>query len=115
MDTVRTAVSYLGMEESSKDEETWAPKDWKGTNIKHAMSLLAKIPTAIAADYRCRRGKEPIAPRTDLSMSENFFHMCFGEVPQRSREGLRRFSYSLRRTRLQCFHIYLARGDFHHE
>lgn len=83
MDTVRTAVSYLGMEESSKDEEQWAPKDWKGANIKHAMSLLAKIPTMIAADYRCRNGKEPIAPKSDLSMSENFFHMCFGEVPHK--------------------------------
>jgi len=93
MDTVRTAVSYLGMEESSKDEETWAPKDWKNSNITHAMSMLAKIPTAIAADYRCRRGKDPIPPRTDLSISENFFHMCFGEVPHK--EIVKAFDVSL--------------------
>jgi 2-methylcitrate synthase len=86
MDTVRTGVSYLGMEYSSKDESTWAPKDAKAgrpSNYEHAINLLAKIPTIIAADYRCRKGKEPIAPRGDLSMSENFFHMCFGEVPHK--------------------------------
>jgi 2-methylcitrate synthase len=86
MDTVRTGVSYMGMEESSKDEETWSPKDAKSgkpSNYDRAMSLLAKIPTIIAADYRCRKGMEPIAPKKDLSMSENFFHMCFGEVPHK--------------------------------
>jgi 2-methylcitrate synthase len=86
MDTVRTGVSYLGMEESSKDEETWSPKDsraGKPSNYDHAMSLLAKIPTIIAADYRCRKGLEPIAPKSNLSLSENFFQMCFGEVPHK--------------------------------
>jgi len=86
MDTVRTGVSYLGMENASKDEETWSPKDaFQGqpSNYDHALNLLAKIPTIIAADYRCRNGKEPIAPKADLSMSENFFHMCFGEVPHK--------------------------------
>jgi 2-methylcitrate synthase len=86
MDTVRTGVSYLGMEFASKDEETWSPKNaFQGqpSNYQHAVNMLAKIPTIIAADYRCRKGKAPIAPRTDLSMSENFFHMCFGEVPHK--------------------------------
>ncbi|NCN40931.1 bifunctional 2-methylcitrate synthase/citrate synthase [bacterium] len=86
MDTIRTGVSYLGMENTSKDESTWSPKDaFAGEGIESnygkALDLLAKIPTIIAADYRCRNGKEPIAPKADLSMSANFFHMCFGEVP----------------------------------
>ncbi len=86
MDTIRTAVSYLGMEATSKDEETWSPKDaraGKPSNYDHAVSMLAKIPTMIAADYRCRKGLEPIAPKTELSIAENFFHMCFGEVPHK--------------------------------
>ena len=45
------------------------------------MSLLAKIPTMIATDFRLRQGKRRIAPRTDLSMAENFFNMCFGRIP----------------------------------
>lgn len=84
MDTIRSGVSYLGMEHANKNEESWSPKDaFSGTpsNYDHALNLLAKIPTIIASDYRCRSGKEAIAPRTDLSISENFFHMCFGEVP----------------------------------
>lgn len=88
MDTIRSGVSYLGMEESSKDEETWSPKDpfaliagQSSSNYDKALSLLAKIPTIIAADYRCRKGLEPIAPKAELSMSENFLNMCFGEVP----------------------------------
>lgn len=77
MDTIRTAVSYMGME----DADFWNHS--KTAMMKKSISLLAKIPTAIAADYRCRQGKEPIAPRSDLSISENFFHMCFGEVPHK--------------------------------
>ncbi len=86
MDTIRSGVSYLGMDMCSKDEDTWAPKDSKSlnpSNYDKAMALLAKIPTIIAADYRCRKGLSPIAPKADLSMSENFFHMCFGEVPHK--------------------------------
>lgn len=75
MDTIRTAVSYLGME----DSEAWNHSP--GSLYEKSVKLLAKIPTLIAADYRCRKGLEPIAPKADLSISENFFHMCFGEVP----------------------------------
>jgi 2-methylcitrate synthase len=75
MDTIRTVVSFLGME----DPGAW-DQDPK-SNLDKSIRLLARIPTAIAADYRCRNGKEPIPPRQDLSISENFFHMCFGEVP----------------------------------
>ena len=87
MDTLRTAVSYLGTTEVAWGGEP-AEKDHK-----RAMDLLAKIPTMIAADYRFRKGKRRIPPRTDLSMSENFFHMCFGKVPPT--EVVRAFDVSL--------------------
>jgi 2-methylcitrate synthase len=96
MDTVRTGVSYLGMELSSKDEESWSPKDAHSgspSNYDKAMHMLAKIPTIIAADYRCRKGLDPIEPKADLSMAENFFHMCFGEVPEK--EIVKAFDASL--------------------
>jgi 2-methylcitrate synthase/citrate synthase II len=87
MDTIRTAVSYLGATEiawgGGKPEE----------DRRRAMDLLAKIPTMIATDYRLRHGRRRIAPRNDLSMSENFFHMCFGTVP--SPEVIRAFDVSL--------------------
>ena len=87
MDTIRTSVSYLGTTEIAWGGET-AEKD-----LDRAMNLLAKIPTMIATDYRFRKGLPRKAPRTDLSMSENFFHMCFGEVPPK--EVIKAFDISL--------------------
>jgi 2-methylcitrate synthase/citrate synthase II len=75
MDTLRTAVSFLGVEDLDAHDNSPA------ADYAKAMRLLAKIPTIVAADYRLRNNKDPIAPRTDLSMAENFFHMCFNEVP----------------------------------
>lgn len=77
MDTLRTAVSFLGV-----DDLTWSDQTRTG-NLKKSMALLAKIPTIIAADFRLRKGQAVIAPRTDLTIAENFFYMCFGEVPQK--------------------------------
>lgn len=76
MDSVRTAVSFLGCE----DPRTWdsAP----ATNMDKAIHLLAKIPTMVAADYRFKKGLDFIAPNPNLSIAENFFHMCFGKVPE---------------------------------
>lgn len=87
MDTVRTGVSFLGME----DRRVWDADN--ATNRDKALQLFARIPTIIAADYRCRKGLEIIPPKKDLSFSENFFYMCFGEVP--SEEMVRAFDVSL--------------------
>lgn len=75
MDTLRTAISFLGTQDA-----TWTDSSPDGMRQK-ALSMMAKIPTIIAADARIRSGKEPIAPRDDLGFAENFFHMYFGEVP----------------------------------
>ncbi|NKB22531.1 MAG: bifunctional 2-methylcitrate synthase/citrate synthase [Alphaproteobacteria bacterium] len=75
MDTIRTSVSYLGT-----TEVAWGGEPAEA-DMERSMNLLAKIPTMIATDYRLRKGKRRIAPRTDLSFSENFLNMCFGEVP----------------------------------
>ncbi|MFZ8933677.1 MAG: bifunctional 2-methylcitrate synthase/citrate synthase [Bacteriovoracaceae bacterium] len=87
MDTVRTGVSFLGME----DKRIWDCDH--ETNMDKSIKLLGAIPTIIANDYRCRKGMEVIPPRKDLSMSENFFHMCFGEVPDA--EVIKAFDVSL--------------------
>lgn len=87
MDTIRTGVSFLGME----DPRTFDNSD--AANRDKALRLLAAIPTIIAADYRARNGKEIIGPRQDLDYSENFFHMCFGEIPRE--EVIKAFEVSL--------------------
>ncbi|MEZ5666643.1 MAG: bifunctional 2-methylcitrate synthase/citrate synthase [Alphaproteobacteria bacterium] len=75
MDTLRTAVSFLGV------EDTQAGDNSPAADMAKAMRMLARIPTIIATDYRLRNDLSPIPPRADLSMAENFFHMCFDEVP----------------------------------
>ena len=87
MDTLRTGVSFLGME----DARIW--DDSPETNMDKYIALLARIPTIIAATYRHEKGKDFIAPDKNLSISENFFHMCFGKVP--AKEVIKAFDVSL--------------------
>jgi 2-methylcitrate synthase len=76
MDVLRTAVSFLGMEDAELDKSDAA------MNLKRSISMMAKIPTMIAAFYRLRKGQDFIPPRSDLGFVENFFHMIFGKVPE---------------------------------
>ena len=87
MDTLRTCVSYLGME----DKRIW--DNSSVTNMDKYIQMLAKIPTIISATYRCKKGKKIIAPRNDLTASENFFNMCFGKIP--GKEVIKAFDVSL--------------------
>ncbi|CAH0136977.1 bifunctional 2-methylcitrate synthase/citrate synthase [Roseomonas sp. CECT 9278] len=76
MDAIRTAVSFMGMEDPEASDISDAAQRRK------AMRLLAKIPTAVAAANRLSKGLAPIAPDQGLPFCENFFHMVFGRVPQ---------------------------------
>ncbi|MDC1155608.1 bifunctional 2-methylcitrate synthase/citrate synthase [Candidatus Pelagibacter sp.] len=77
MDVARTAVSIMGLED--KDTKDNSPK----ANMRKVMRIFAKTPVALAAFYRVRKGKKIIPPKSNLSFSENFFHMCFGKVPNK--------------------------------
>ncbi len=87
MDTIRTAVSFLGTREVA-----WGGEP-RAKDLERGMDLLAKIPTMIATDFRFRAGKPRIKPRKDLSFAANFFHMCFGKVPPE--EVVKAFDISL--------------------
>ncbi|WP_376092495.1 bifunctional 2-methylcitrate synthase/citrate synthase [Roseomonas sp. CCTCC AB2023176] len=76
MDAIRTAVSFMGMEDPEVADVS------EPATRRKAMRLLAKIPTAIAAAHRIGKGMEPIAPDASLAFGENFFHLVFGKVPQ---------------------------------
>ena len=77
MDVARTAVSIMGLED--KETRNNSPK----ANMRKIMRIFAKTPVALAAFYRSRKGKKIIPPKKNLSFSENFFHMCFGKVPNK--------------------------------
>ena len=87
MDSLRTGVSFLGME----DKRIW--DDSFDTNINKYINMLAKIPTIIAANFRHKKGKDFVSPNNNLTFSENFFHMCFDKVP--SKEVVKAFDVSL--------------------
>ncbi len=87
MDVARTAVSVMGLED--KETTDSSPE----ANMRKALRIFAKAPTALAAFYRIRKGKKIIKPKKELSFSENFFYMCFGKVPQK--EIVKAFDVSL--------------------
>jgi 2-methylcitrate synthase len=87
MDVARTAVSVMGSED--KETNNNSPE----ANMRKAMRIFAKTPTAIAAFFRARKSKNIIPPKKKLTFSENFFYMCFGKVPKN--EIVRAFDVSL--------------------
>ncbi|HET9258637.1 MAG TPA: bifunctional 2-methylcitrate synthase/citrate synthase [Acidimicrobiia bacterium] len=78
MDTLRTAVSVLGAEDPAEGDNS------EEANRGKAMSMFAKLPSVVALDHRRRHDLDAIGPDASLGFSENFFNMCFGEVPDAS-------------------------------
>ena len=87
MDVARTAVSVMGLED--KETSDSSPE----ANMRKALRIFSKTPTALAAFYRIRDGKKIIKPKKTLTFAENFFYMCFGKVPQK--EIVKAFDVSL--------------------
>jgi 2-methylcitrate synthase len=87
MDAIRTAVSFMGME----DPETADVSD--AAQRRKAKRLFAKIPTAIGAAFRAGQGLDPIDPNPAHSFAENSFHLIQGRVPQP--EVLKAFDVSM--------------------
>ena len=60
MDVIRTCVSLMALED--KDTKDNSPK----ANMRKAMKIFAKTPTAVAAYFRARKGKSIISPSKNL-------------------------------------------------
>lgn len=87
MDTLRTSVSFAALNDPDTSDNS------EEAERRKAIRLWAKIPTMIAVIARARKAQAPIAPRHDLPIVENFFHMTFGTVPKN--EILRAFEVSM--------------------
>jgi citrate synthase len=72
---LRTAVSALAFYDPDAEDNTAA------ANERKAIRLTAKAITITAALDRIRNGKEPVEPRTDLTLAANLLHMLRGEPP----------------------------------
>ena len=71
MDDLRTAASAIGAALPISGIATF----------EQAVALTALFPTIVATFDRLRKGKEPIAPRADLSHAANYLYMLTGETP----------------------------------
>jgi citrate synthase len=75
MDALRTSVSALGMFDPDTGDNSEA------ANRRKALRIQAQIPTLVAAFERLSQGKEPVPPRPEGNLAENFLWMLTGETP----------------------------------
>ena len=79
MAALRTAVSMLSA--FDPDAENLTDKDLA---LSKAVRLTGQITTICAAWMRITKGLEPIPPRQDLSLAQNFVYMMSGDEPDQT-------------------------------
>ncbi|WP_310549790.1 citrate/2-methylcitrate synthase [Paenibacillus glufosinatiresistens] len=75
MAALRSAVSALALYDSAADDMS------REANEIKAVKLQAQLPTIVAALARIRQGLEPVAPKSEASIAENFLYMLWGREP----------------------------------
>lgn len=75
MAALRTALSALAFYDPDTGDNS--PE----ANQRKALRLMAQTPTLVAAFDNIRNGRQPIAPRQDLSCAANFLYMLTGKEP----------------------------------
>jgi citrate synthase len=78
MAMLRTVVSALAMYDGDSEDNS------SESNRRKAIRLTGQITTICAAWDRIRKGQEPIAPRQDLTLAENFIYMLNGTGPDKT-------------------------------
>lgn len=80
MAVLRTLASMLAFFDPTSEKT-----DVESTKLQ-AFRLTAALPTLIAAFFRIRDGKQPIAPDKNLSHAANFYSMMHGKAPEKEME-----------------------------
>jgi citrate synthase len=75
IDALRMACATLSLDLKNPDDISPA------ADLGAAKMLTARFPTVVAAHARLSTGKQPIAPRDDLSLAANFLYMVHGKEP----------------------------------
>lgn len=76
MEVLRTTVSLLSM------YDTEAQDNGRQANVRKATRLTAQLPTIVAYWDNIRNGKEPVAPKEDISIAANFLYLLKnGKLP----------------------------------
>lgn len=80
MSVLRTTISALAHFDPERDDPS--PE----ANQRKAIRLVARTPGLVAAHDRIRRGRAPVAPRSDLSTAADFLYQLSGRVPGEAAE-----------------------------
>jgi citrate synthase len=75
IDALRMAGATLSLDLPNPDGIT------PDADLQAAKRLTARFPTIIAAHARIAAGKQPLAPRADLTHAANFLYMMHGKEP----------------------------------
>lgn len=76
MDSLRTAVSMLGMFDAElKDRSPEA-------NLRKSIRLVSKVASVVTSGWRLARGKDLLPPSGSLNHAGNFLYQLNGEVPE---------------------------------
>lgn len=73
---LRTAVSLLSHWDSEANDNSHE------ANMRKAIRLTAKMGTLVCAFEAIRKGREPLAPKSDKGIAWNFMYMLKGEEPK---------------------------------
>jgi citrate synthase len=74
MEILRTSVSQLGEFSPEPDDVS------EEVSLKRGISLIAKVPTLVAAIYRLRNNMELVEPKEEYGFAENFLFMFRGKT-----------------------------------
>ncbi len=80
MGVLRSMVSVLGILDKDGDKQD------AETMKRQALQLTARVPAIIAAYFRLRQGKDPIASDPKLSHAADFLNMMHGKLPEKEME-----------------------------
>jgi citrate synthase len=75
MATLRTAVSALGFYDPDTEDNSGE------ANLRKGIRLTGQVVTLTAAIDRIRNGNEPLQPRSDFGLAQNFLYMLTGKEP----------------------------------
>ena len=76
MDVLRTGVSMLAAFDPDLNDPSHE------ANLRKAVRLIAKVSTLVTDGWRVAHGKEPVAPKPDLTQAGNFLYTLTGEPPE---------------------------------
>lgn len=86
MEILRTEISHLGQYDPNPNDKS------ESANKQRALSLIAKVPTLVAAIHRVRDGLELVHPKKDYGFSENFLYMFRGKpADEKEKDAIERY------------------------